>query len=222
VKHHIEKLNPASSGQSGGGGIGSSVWDSGCKQQRNLPNQWRRTGPRPVSVSLQCKLSWDGYRLEKLPPDDPRRRPTLVRLSFLDEEGLCANAVVIFSEARAAIIAAKAKLPTLTVSGIGVGVDDAFDQNQIETAIAFLRRCRATAKPTLGSCGLKHSAERWGRRNGLSPYVSNGSLICAAIFLGFPISEPIKGNPNVSIGVHARDVVRLSVDPSTSRRRRAS
>jgi hypothetical protein len=135
---------------------------------------------------------------------------------------LTVDAVVIFSESKAAVIAAKAKMPTLRVSGVGCRDGDDFDLKEVETAIAFLRRCRPTAKAILGSYGLKHSAERWGRRNGLSPYVSNGSLICAAIFLGFPISEQIKGNPNVSIGVYARDVVRLSVDPSTSCRRRAS
>jgi hypothetical protein len=50
-------------------------------------NQSRRTSPRPVSISLQCKLAWDDYRMAKLPPEHPRRRPTVPKRRFLADEG---------------------------------------------------------------------------------------------------------------------------------------
>jgi hypothetical protein len=58
---------------------------------------------------------------------------------------------------------------------------------------------------------LKHEAERWGGRNRMCSYVSNGALIAAALFLGLAIDE--YGNcwptsPNAKIGVSKRDFSR--------------
>jgi hypothetical protein len=79
--NYVEKREvPALGGQgqptTSEGGGNYDRWRS-----QDLPNQWRRTSPR---VSLQCQLNWDEYRLEKLPPDSPRRRPTLAKVRFLD------------------------------------------------------------------------------------------------------------------------------------------
>jgi hypothetical protein len=50
------------------------------------------------------------------------------------------------------------------------------------------------------SYGLKHLAEDWGRAAGLEPYVANGELIAAALYLGFTVTlDP--GTPNAFIGV---------------------
>ena len=56
----------------------------------------------------------------------------------------------------------------------------------MRTAVEFLTTCGAIySKADHGSYALKHSAERWGERNGLEGYVSNGALIAAALHLGF-------------------------------------
>jgi hypothetical protein len=49
--------------------------------RKNGPNQSRSPSPR---ISLQCQLAWEDYRVDRLKPDDPRRRPTLTRIRFLD------------------------------------------------------------------------------------------------------------------------------------------
>lgn len=46
-----------------------------------------------------------------------------------------------------------------------------------------------------GSYTLKHVAERWGRENGYSVYVSNGAVIVAAILCGFSILRE-ENSPN--------------------------
>jgi len=50
------------------------------------------------------------------------------------------------------------------------------------------------------SYGLKHVAEHWGRDNGLSPYVSNGAFIKAAILAGYEI-KPDRGNAKIKLGL---------------------
>jgi hypothetical protein len=64
-----------------------------------------------------------------------------------------------------------------------------FNPEEVATAIAFLRRCRLTRSRAarLSSYGLKHYAERWGKAAGMAPYVTNGELIAAALYLGFPV-----------------------------------
>ena len=131
-------------------------------------------------------------RMEPNPADSPSPRPI--------NDGVDA---VVYSEAKIAVIKARALLPTLTPSGIGSPPGE-FDLKEVVAAIAFLRQCRPTAKPKFGSYGLKHVAEHWARR-----YIANGSLIAAAVYLNLPMSEPIFGFPNVKIGVDGRDVARL-------------
>lgn len=47
---------------------------------------------------------------------------------------------------------------------------------------------------------MKHTAENWGRDNGLSPYVSNGAFIKAAILAGYEIKS-IGGNAKIKLGL---------------------
>lgn len=80
--------------------------------------------------------------------------------------------------------------------------------DEIATAIAFLRRFKPTKRGTYNSYFLKHEAERWGRRNGMVAYVSNGALIAAAMSLGFVIDEYKNcwpTSPNAKIGISRRD-----------------
>lgn len=63
---------------------------------------------------------------------------------------------------------------------------------QVATAIEFL--LQNGIAPASDSYGLKHDAERWGRDNGFVPYVSNGALIVAAIYLGFELDGDFDGN----------------------------
>jgi hypothetical protein len=120
-------------------------------------------------------------------------------------------------EAIQAIEAAKAQVPELTSHGKGVPTDrtsgwvyegalfdkerNSFSPRNVATAIAYLREyCRParTRKGGTSSYGLKHDAERWGQRNGLQPYVTNGELIVAAVYLGFKI-ETMRNCPNAWI-----------------------
>ena len=89
-------------------------------------------------------------------------------------------------------------MPGLTWSGFDAG-RCTFNPERVATAIAFLRSETATLRRPENSGWLKHLAERWGRDNGLSSYVSNGELIVAAIYLGFSIRE-IPETPNAMIG----------------------
>jgi len=55
---------------------------------------------------------------------------------------------------------------------------------QVRTATAYfatLRRVPANQS----SYGLKHEAERWGKENGLEPYVCNCAAIIAGLLLGY-------------------------------------
>ena len=115
----------------------------------------------------------------------------------------------------AAIDAALAAFPDLTPEGFGGRSSDPFGFAEVATAIAFLRRCKPKKVPNRNSYALKHAAERWGRRNGMAGYVSNGALILVAVYLGFTISDP-DGGPNVFIGVGRRSVREL--EPEVNRR----
>jgi hypothetical protein len=129
------------------------------------------------------------------------------------------------NEAAEAIAMAKNAMPTLTPNGVGVydselrrwissGPEFEKERSQfldanVATALAFLRQCRRIKTPNLSSYGLKHAAERWGRRNGMKPYITNGELIVAAIYLNFTIKPYPDGGPNVAIAVAVEDVQRL-------------
>lgn len=96
------------------------------------------------------------------------------------------------AEAREAVAAATKRYPTLTANGVDGDTEcvtpliSERGLEQVATAIAYLRLCTPTKQAKLKSYGLKHLAEAWGATQGLSPYVSNGALIAAAVYLGFP------------------------------------
>jgi hypothetical protein len=72
----------------------------------------------------------------------------------------------------------------------------------IATAIAFLRLCKP-GPPKLSSYAVKHAAEKWGAKNGMWNYVTNGELIAAAFYLGIAVDE--SGNDiNAGIGISRR------------------
>src|SRR5437879_415103 len=54
---------------------------------------------------------------------------------------------------------------------------------QVQTAVAYLRQFRPTARGTYSSYDLKHRAERWGGKLGMSSYITNGAMIAAALLL---------------------------------------
>jgi hypothetical protein len=77
------------------------------------------------------------------------------------------------------------------------------EQVQVDTALAWLEQVAHPLKSTWywgTSYGLKHTAENWGRDNGLSPYVSNGAFIKAAILAGYEIKS-IGGNAKIKLGL---------------------
>ena len=104
-------------------------------------------------------------------------------------------------------------MSNLKICANGIGTDaGALDADGLATAGAFLRLLTPTRSVNMrspGSYGLKHDAERWGRSQGMAPYVSNGALIAAAVALGYPIRHGRRGSPNVSVGVSLRDLQKL-------------
>lgn len=85
--------------------------------------------------------------------------------------------------------------------------------DEIATAVAYLCRFRPTKRGTYNSYFLKHEAERWALRNGMSAYVSNGALIAAALTLGLVIDEYLNcwpTSPNAKIGISKRDFKRFA------------
>lgn len=127
-------------------------------------------------------------------------------------------------EAAAAIEDAKQRFDRLTDFGFGVYDErslcaaeraqkleeerQAFSPEQVATAIAFLRHCEPTKTLNSDSYSLKHKAEKWGAKNGYESYVTNGALIVAAVYLGFPVAHST--GPNASIGVSKKSLVRLA------------
>lgn len=114
-------------------------------------------------------------------------------------------------QAREAVETAKSKEPSLTQNGLdGDHERHYFDDRslqQVRTALIWLSQLEKTknaARYSSGySYGLKHQCESWGRENGLEPYVSNGALIAAAIFLGFPYKVD---DLNAFIGISRRSL----------------
>lgn len=87
---------------------------------------------------------------------------------------------------------------------------------QVATARAFLKtltptRSASARSPT--SYALKHICERWGRANGLEPYITVDALLAAAVELGYPIwLRP--GRWRVAhVGVRTGDLRRLHTPP---------
>jgi hypothetical protein len=125
------------------------------------------------------------------------------------------------AEAHEAIAVARKRYPTLVPNGFAqprhiLGYDDRpgdkHDPREVATAIAYLGRCARTRSANYNSYGLKHGAEDWGDRNDMSPYVSNGALIVAAVYLGLKV-VPDPGTPNAAIGVSSRSVEWLRRSP---------
>jgi hypothetical protein len=117
-------------------------------------------------------------------------------------------------EARAAIVKALSVRWDLTTEGIGCGWAGPaawatpWQADEIETALEFLRMCKKSRTEMRCSYVLKHNAEEFGKANGLARYVSNGSLIVAALVLGFKIEESIfERDPNAGIYINAADLV---------------
>jgi hypothetical protein len=93
-------------------------------------------------------------------------------------------------------------------NGICYGDDrrGSYSLRQIATAAAFLATLEPIKTARVSSYHLKHVAEKWGRENGMEPYVTNGALIVAAAALGFAIEPPRHGGPNVGVGVSQRSL----------------
>jgi hypothetical protein len=116
-------------------------------------------------------------------------------------------------EAIEAIEMAKAAYPKLCTDGMGEGMTaetfersrNDFEPANVATAIAYLRQRRTVKHPRVSSYHLKHLAERWGRENGMQPYITNGELIVAAIYLGIKIKPAVFRSLNVAVGVRVDD-----------------
>ena len=67
--------------------------------------------------------------------------------------------------------------------------DQPFGIWQVVTAIEWLRDGNLRKHRGVGSYGLKHQAERWGREQGLSYYVSNGAMLIALHAFGKNIAQ---------------------------------
>jgi hypothetical protein len=86
-------------------------------------------------------------------------------------------------------------------------------EDQVFTAVMFLSQFRPTKRGTYDSYFLKHEAERWGGRNGMCSYISNGALIAAALCLGLVIDEYLScfpTSPNAKIGISKRGFKRFA------------
>lgn len=71
---------------------------------------------------------------------------------------------------------------------------------QVATGLAWIETVKVLTKPTIGSYGAKHCAERWGCNNGYASYVANGALLVAAIYRKIPIRR-IPDSPNALLGL---------------------
>jgi hypothetical protein len=79
--------------------------------------------------------------------------------------------------------------------------------SEVAAAVRWLRSHRrsATFNKDSTSYGFKHQAERWSKEHGGPPYISNGSLIAAALGLGMEIRH-IRGTPNVELPLEERSL----------------
>ena len=113
------------------------------------------------------------------------------------------------SEGERAIAEVTAAIPQLNNSGMNQPDDRSLKPLEVETAIAFLRLCQKAKTPVYDANFLKHIVQRWGGCNELSPYVSNGALIVASIYLGFLVQWDGR---HVDIAVSKKDARRLDRD----------
>jgi hypothetical protein len=116
-------------------------------------------------------------------------------------------------EAELAIAEVKAAVPQLGTFGMLDRNKRGLAAEQVATAMAFLRQCQKQKTPNRSSYQLKHVTEHWGRCNGMEPYVTNGALIVAAIFLGFAVEWDGR-SLHVGVAVSVRDVARLDAGSS--------
>jgi hypothetical protein len=103
-------------------------------------------------------------------------------------------------EAARAVVIARDTFPLIEPRGLGVyqqpyvANHHSFDEEtgllQIATAIEFLLTAAVT---DVTSYGAKSMAERWGRENGMAPYVSNGAMIVAAVYLDMITDAELDG-----------------------------
>jgi hypothetical protein len=129
------------------------------------------------------------------------------------ERAAVAQAAISMTPQQALVIA-RERFPDLSGDGIRVYPGAAPQQmhdNQVETALAFLRLLRPTRRPTMGSGTLKHDCENWGSANGLCAYVSRGTLTAAAIALGYPVTA-YRSGPHVQIGVSITDLRKVNAE----------
>jgi hypothetical protein len=116
------------------------------------------------------------------------------------------------------IALAKRRFPQLCSDGLHPypgAASRPIDPAQVETAIAFLGMLTPTKTPRTGSGTLKHHAENWGKRVGLSSYISCGALTTAAVALGLIMKTYgpwWSKNPHVAIGVSLKDLKRINLD----------
>ncbi len=88
-------------------------------------------------------------------------------------------------------------------------------QDEVATALAYLRNLQPLKTPTQGSYWLKHRAEKWGKAHSLSAYVTNGSLIAAAMYLNLPTKEDPE-SLNVLVGVSKRSAAAIAPSDDTA------
>jgi hypothetical protein len=89
--------------------------------------------------------------------------------------------------------------PNAHANGTALGV------HAVATALRFIdstlvcRQSRVTRR-SWNSCVLKHQVERWGAKQQLEAYVSNGAVIAAALWRAIPI-ERVRSGPNAVFAV---------------------
>lgn len=79
----------------------------------------------------------------------------------------------------------------MTITAEGMIAGEPLNEAQVKTASGWLDQFATPAKRArfgVGSYGLKHEMESWGRRVGLEPYISNGAAIEAVRRKGWPIA----------------------------------
>jgi hypothetical protein len=93
------------------------------------------------------------------------------------------------------------------------------DVDQIETAMAFLKKLQKTKKPTVGSGTLKHHAEDWAKEAGGCRYISRGALIAGALAMGLTTRRCQYGG-DILVAVSTRDLAAIVASTQAQRRER--
>jgi hypothetical protein len=130
-------------------------------------------------------------------PKDPSliEAQTLLDLAFTREPRLRPNGIAHKPEDVGAEKLAQAR------------VEMAVHLGEVAAAARWLRAHRHTKafNKYATSYGFKHQAERWSKERGGTPYISNGSLIAAALGLGLEIRH-IRGSLNVQLPLEERSL----------------